>query len=237
MIKSYPFLLLFLFFGLVSCATSINYYGASYDNSFNKSEINKIALVYSRVDSKNEGFWNHKTMQEVDTVEVFNNMLANLEDLMKDEGVLLINNSVNSYSEAGSQIYDEAMSIRVYRRDLRTVGNLNFSYQTKVDYSSQIEDLETKYALFLYVYPNQFNESVMVSNGFGGYSNSSSTHYRISLFSYLVDVEQNKVIWVFDNNEKVDLYTFDFNTVSKVIVNSMLKGMDTDFTNEGRTLK
>lgn len=229
MLRTFFYVILSNIVVVTGCSTYKYNYGSSYDSSFNKSEIKKITIVYSEFDASDENFWSHKTMKNIDTTEVYNNILNDLNTRFSDENVILINKSDEIPYDLKNAITEEAGSIKQFRRDLQIMENLNFSFNTNVDYSSLTSDSDSKYALYFKIYPNQYTETVMISNSFGGYSNSSSTHYRVNLFTYLVDVENGKVIWVFDNSEHVDLYKFEFNSISRVIVDALMKGTDTKF--------
>ena len=98
-------------------------YASSYDTvvlintiSFNKSEIKKITIVYSEFDASDENFWSHKTMKNIDTTEVYNNILNDLNTRFSDENVILINKSDEIPYDLKNAITVEAGSIKQFRR-------------------------------------------------------------------------------------------------------------------------
>ena len=149
----------------------------------------------------------------------------------------LVNNSVGAETSDGVRIYAEAEAIKQYRRDLYEIGSDNFSYSTNYNYYEIVENSRTRNALYIRVEPYHYINDDCIIDLYGYKSCTPEMQYGIRLFSYLVDLESSKVIWLFENSDSVNLFQFDFNSISRIIYDSMINGLDTKFSKTSIPLK
>ncbi|MBO6793480.1 MAG: hypothetical protein JJ895_06185 [Balneolaceae bacterium] len=196
---------------LSNCGSSNKFIvGSNYDPTFDPQKMDNMAIIFHDVDETDEDFWDHKSSKDKTPEIMEQELYQELSEVFLGEGINIIDKRISSSTSEGEDIREESIAIRNYLYDLKNAGSLTFSYQSSIDYKSLVNESDSKYALILITDPYSVTSTSYGGAGGAPTTSYTTTWYEYGIMAYIVDVQSNKIVWLFNNSEYVDLYTFDY---------------------------
>ncbi|MGB0346088.1 MAG: hypothetical protein ACPGGA_01310 [Balneolaceae bacterium] len=220
-----------------SCTTTSSFViGSNYDPSFDINKLDNLSIIYFKLDDSDNDYWGHRSNRGSEPKSVEAKLYTDLVEVFDEEKIKINDNRLNADSTEWESISNEVESIKQYLIDLDRMGTQNFSFSSSVEYSKVVDEGFSGYALLMKIDPySVVSSSTTPSFGADGsfetamMMSSSSQHYEYSVFAYIVDISTNKVVWVFNNSEYVDLYKFDKTIPHKTALAALFLGKDYSF--------
>lgn len=227
-LKSVAYLISILFILNNCSSTSLVQEGTIYDGRFMAPEINNIEIVYYDLDYTNQIFWDLEQAEDLDPDEFGNDIIEGFTRLLDLQEIGFSDNHVEIEPEYGSLLIEDASYLQVYMDDLLESKGAFFGFSSNIDYSDVVRNPDSEFALYIQIEPVVYLEEWSVANPVANntrmeWSNELS---MFEIFSYLVEVETNQVVWVYKNNEFINLDTFQPSYVGHSIVSALIKGQD-----------
>lgn len=215
-----------------SCSVSSPFViGSNYDPTFDVQNLDNMAIAYFYLDDSDARFWDHRTNRGKNPAGVENLLFREMRELLNAEDITTHDLRLETNSQEWGELSGESEAIKQYLKDLDTVGSKIFGFTSDYDYASIVEEVGSRYVLSMTVDPysieSESSGPVMSPDGTmmmaGG---GSAITYEYGIFAYIVDVESNKVVWVFNNYEYVNLYKFDNEVPQKTALAALFTGRD-----------
>lgn len=194
--------------------------GSNYDPTFDPQRMDNMAIILHEVDDSDEEFWNvsneRKTPESIEK-----DLFYDLNKSFEDFHISVLDAKPITGSKEWEELKAEVNGVKQYLIDLNKMGTRTFSYQSSFNYRSLIDSQNSAYAFISMTEPYM----VGVYDYYSGYSSTP----EFSIFSYIIDLATNKVVWVFNNKGSLEK-PFNYAIPQKTALASLLLGKELTYS-------